>query len=187
MNKLDTILIETDRLILRPLKVDDAVEMFNNWASDELATMYMPWDRHTEISVTIEYLKMLEEQYKTEKIYNWGIVIKEENILIGTITFVGLSERHRVAEIGYIIGSNWWGNGYVVEAGKALLNYGFHKLGLNRIQAIYHVENTSSGRVLEKLGMKYEGTMRECRLVKGEFISVKQYSILKNEYVDDSK
>lgn len=184
MEHLGTQIIETERLILRPLTVNDAQEMYDNWASSELATKYMPWDTYTKIETAIDYLKEKVIQYQSKDVYDWGIVIKEKNILIGNITFVGLSERHKVIELGFIIGPDWWGNEYVVEATRALFDFAFNKLGIHRIQAMHATSNKASGRVLEKLGMQYEGTHRENRILKGEYISLKHYAILASDLIN---
>ncbi|MFC3928130.1 GNAT family N-acetyltransferase [Streptococcus caprae] len=181
MKHLGTVLIETERLRLRPLTLSDTQAMYDNWANDVDVSRYVTWETHANSEETAELMAFWCQQYDQPNFYNWGIEIKETGELIGTFTFVSLSERDLVAELGYCIGQQWWNKGYVTEAGKALLDFGFQQLGLNRIEAIHDVRNPASGRVMEKLGMSYEGTMRQIRKVKGQFVTVKPYSILAKE------
>lgn len=183
MEKVGTVQLETDRLILRPLKVEDAESMYENWATSEVATKYVTWEPYKCIEPIIERFQNMQKEYENKEIYDWGIVLKENNCLIGEISFVGMTRDMKTAELGYIIGENWWGNGYVVEATKAVMQFSFETLGLHRIQAMYDVRNPASGRVMEKLGMKYEGTFREYRLIKGSYVTVKQYAILDREFL----
>lgn len=178
MEHLGTKTIETERLILRPLTLDDAPAMFTNWVTDQEVARYVTWDIHTSLEETRELLSLWVKQYDQPDVYIWGMVIKETGELIGTFAFTGVSDRDQVAELGYAIGKNWWNHGYTTEAGLAILSFGFDQLGLNRIQAVHDVRNPASGRVMEKLGMTYEGTIRQARLVKGHFVSICLYGIL---------
>lgn len=183
MEHIGTQIIETERLILRPLTVSDAQEMYDNWASSELATKYLTWNAYNEkeFDSLLDRLKSMERYYQSNELYDWGIVIKSKDILIGTITFVTVSEYHNAVELGYVIGPEWWGNEYVVEAGHALIDFAFNRLGVNRIEAFHDVRNPASGRVIEKLGMQYEGTHRDYRKLKGEYVTYKHYAILASD------
>lgn len=182
MNHLGSQTITTERLLLRPLTLDDAPAMFYNWARDEDVARYVTWDTHTSLEETRELLSLWTKQYDQPDFYIWGMVIKETEELIGTFAFVSISDRDQVAELGYAIGKNWWNQGYTTEAGRAILSFGFDQLGLNRIQAVHDIRNPASGRVMEKLGMTHEGTIRQTRLVKGRFISICLYGILAEEW-----
>lgn len=177
-----TILIETDRLILRPLTLADATAMYANWASDYEVARYVTWDTHANVEETSKLMAFWEKQYEQADFYLWGMVIKETGQLIGTFAFTDLSDRHQIAELGYCIGKDWWNQGYTTEAGQALLAFGFDQLGLNRIQAVHDVRNPASGRVMEKLGMTLEGTIKQARLVKGHFVSICLYGILAQDW-----
>lgn len=144
----------------------------------------MTWDTHTDIDETRELMAFWANQYDQPDFYTWGMVIKETGQLIGTFAFVDLSDRHQLAELGYCIGKEWWNQGYTTEAGRALLAFGFDQLGLNRIQAVHDVRNPSSGRVMEKLGMRHEGTIRQARLVKGQFVTISLYGMLVTDWQD---
>lgn len=184
MENLGTVILETERLILRPLRVSDAKAMFENWATSEIVTRYVTWEPYTDIAPIIKRFEGLQKEYEAKEIYDWGIVLKEGDCLIGEISFIAMTKDKKIAQLGYIIGENWWGQGYVAEALKAIMEFSFKKLELHRIEAIYDVRNPGSGRVMEKLGMQYEGTFREYRFVKGEFVTVKQYAILDRDFLN---
>lgn len=181
MQHLGTLIMETERLRLRPLTLADAESMYRNWTSDEEVARYVAWEPHSDIAVTQGLLNRWAEQYQDPSFYNWGIEIKATGEVIGTFTFVSISEKDKLAKLGYCIGKAWWNKGYVTEAGRAIMDFGMDKLGLNRIEAVHEVRNPASGRVMAKLGMTYEGTMRQARLVKGEFVSLALYALLASD------
>ena len=90
--------------------------------------------------------------------------------------------QHRRAEIGYWIGVPFWGNGYATEAAREVVRYGFERLNLNRIFATHFKGNEKSGRVLEKIGMRHEGCIRQGVLKSGKFIDLEMYSILREDH-----
>lgn len=186
MTHLGTIQLETDRLLLRPLRLEDASAMYANWASDDEVARFVTWDTHETVEETQELMAFWEKQYDRSDFYLWGMVLKETGQLIGTFAFTDLSDRHQIAELGYAIGKAWWNKGYNTEAGQAILAFGFDQLGLNRIQAVHDVRNPASGRVMEKLGMTLEGTIRQARLVKGQFVSINLYGILAQDWKNQS-
>lgn len=101
---------------------------------------------------------------------------------MGTCGFVNWSLDHARAELGYAIHREYWGQGLVPEAVRAMISFGFEKIGLNRIEARCIAENTASARVMEKAGMSYEGTLRQREFIKGAYRNIKLYAILKSEY-----
>ena len=88
---------------------------------------------------------------------------------------------HHRAELGYWIGVPYWGNGYAAEAARAVVEYGFERLDLNRIFATHFRQNLASGKVLRKIGMRHEGCMRQAVMKWGEFVDLELYSILRQE------
>ena len=92
--------------------------------------------------------------------------------------------EHRCAELGYWIGVPFWGNGYATEAARAVVRYGFEQLGFNRIYAAHFGGNDASGKVLRKIGMRYEGCMRQAILKWGKFVDVERYAILRSDLAE---
>ena len=103
MKHLGTKYLETDRLILRKNVIEDAKMMFENWASDSEVTKYLTWPTHTSVDITKMILNSWIEEYSKDNFYQWGIVLKETNELIGSISVVNINEEANSIEIGYCI------------------------------------------------------------------------------------
>ena len=184
MNNIGTKPIETPSLLLRRFQENDAKEMFENYCSDEKMTRHLTWQPHPNIETTESLLKMWLYKYDEAHCYRWAIVEKSTNSLIGSIDCVHVDIPRASCEIGYCIASNKWGKGYMSEALKAVIDYLFHEADFNRIMARYSTLNPASGRVMEKVGMQFEGVMREAALDKeGQFIDMAQYAILKKDII----
>lgn len=160
MENKGTITIETDRLILRRFRVEDAEGMFKNWASDPEVTKFLTWPAHKDVNVTKYLLTDWVKRYEEKGCYNWVMELKENGEIIGNISVVKLREDIAAADMGYCMGRVWWGRGYMPEALVAVMKYLFMEVGLNRIAACHDVNNPKSGRVMEKAGMKREGIWR---------------------------
>ncbi len=145
--------LETERLILRELNVNDAEDVFKNWTSDDEVSKYVRWSTHKNIEETIEYLKNEEKRCKTEDYYTWGIVLKEQQELIGAIAAF-ISEEGRY-EMGYNISKKYWGNGYTTEALKKVLEYLSKDVGIHKFMCAHDYLNPASGAVMRKAGFKY--------------------------------
>ncbi|WP_137790216.1 GNAT family protein [Bacillus sp. E(2018)] len=173
--------LETGRLLLRKLTLEDAQDMFL-YGSDAEVSRYVTWDVHQTLEDTKDFIRFVKSKYGKGELAPWGIVLKETNKLIGTIDFVSWQINHKTAEIGYVIAKNYWGQGIATEAGKEILNYGFKNMNLVRIQARCFIENGGSEGVMKKLGMKYEGTLRKAMFTKGEHRDLKVYAVLNEEF-----
>ena len=179
--------LETERLILRKLRLEDAKDIFE-YASDPEVSKYVTWETHKSIEDSINFIKSSLANYNKKEVIDWGIVYKENNKLIGTCGyFLWALEQHSRAEIGYVIGKKYWGKGIMTEAVKEAIKFGFEKMNLNRIQAMCLPDNIGSYRVMEKVGMKYEGVIREYIYIKGKFQDLKLYSILRREYFEQKE
>ncbi len=177
--------LETNRPKLRRFKLDDAEEMFNNWASDEKVAKFLTWKEHESIDVTKKILDEWVSSYQNEEYYQWGIVIRETNELIGSIGVAGNKENKLMCEIGYCIGRNYWGNGYVAEALNRIIKFLFTEINYNRIEIVHAVENVNSGKVIRKCNLKFEGILRDRGLSNRlELIDLAMYSILRKEWKD---
>ena len=112
---------------------------------------------------------------------DFAIVGRSDNSFIGSIGLM-LSQPHDSAEMGYWIGKPYWNQGYGAEAAGAVLQYGFEQLGLNRVYAAHYSRNPASGRIMQKIGMTYEGCLRQHVKKWGRFEDMEYYGILKSEY-----
>lgn len=170
--------IETERLILRKITFDDAADIFNNYASRDKVTEFLSWQSHKSINDTISYLNNVVLPAYNDEIYRWAIEFKQDGKMIGCIDIVKFDKKVKMAELGYVLSDDYWGLGIMPEAGNAVIEY-LKELGFKRIQAIHHMDNPKSGRVMQKLGMQFEGVLRKSHLNnKGEIIDVAMYSLI---------
>ncbi|WP_062048967.1 GNAT family N-acetyltransferase [Bacillus sp. JCM 19034] len=178
--------LETERLRLRKLTLEDLSDMYE-YCSNEEVTKYVTWDTHKSSSDTKQFIEFVVSRYEDNKVAPWGIEYKQNGKLIGTINFVSWQADHKIAEIGYALSQDYWGKGIVTEAAKEVITFGFHHMDLIRIQAKCNVENIGSARVMEKVGMSLEGKMRKALFAKGEHHDIYMYSILKEEFLHSIK
>lgn len=181
MNHCGTHMIETKRLLLRKLMVEDADAMFQNWASDKEVTKFLTWPAYTSLDTAIHILKEWTTSYEKPDFYQWAIVPKNLNEPIGSISVVSINEKTQMAEIGYCIGRPWWNRGITSEALSAVINFMFDQVGANRVQAKHDVNNPHSGLVMKKCGMKYEGTLRSADVNNQGVCDVSIYALLKSD------
>ena len=144
-----TAYLETERLILREFKIEDAADMYHHWANDEKVTRYLTWLPHQSIEDTKQLLAFWIKLYEKGDSYNWGIVVKEKSILIGSISVTKIDQKTNTVEIGYCIGQAYWGQGYVAEALKEVISYLF-KEGYDLVRARHDKNNPHSGRVMQR-------------------------------------
>lgn len=130
--------------------------------------------------------KILEDWtscYHENDYYQWAIVLKQdENVLIGSISVVGKNDQVEMVEIGYCIGKAWWNQGIVSEALSVLIKFFFEEVGVNRIEARHDPRNSSSGKVMLKCGLRYEGTQREADWNNQGRCDTAVYAILAKDY-----
>ena len=173
--------IITERLILRKFRVDDAMDMFNNWASDENVTRFLTWKPHESVDATKQLLEGWVAAYDNEKTYNW--VIEYKGQAIGSISVVRLSDKCEYAELGYCLGCDYWNKGIMSEAANAVIDYLFAEIGVNRVGISHATENPGSGKVAQKCGMFYEGTKREYfKTSTGKFVDIVDYGITRSDW-----
>jgi Acetyltransferases, including N-acetylases of ribosomal proteins len=160
MYKTGTQKIETDRLVLRRFRLEDAEDMYANWASDPEVTKFLTWPSHSSVDVTKSLLATWISRYEDGGYFNWVMEYKETGKVIGNISVIKLDERIDAADMGYCMSRAYWGQGLMPEALIAVMDYLFDVVGLNRVAACHDANNPKSGRVMEKAGMKLEGILR---------------------------
>lgn len=174
--------LETTRLILRRFVSEDADAMYQNWAADQEVTKYLTWPAHSNPDVSRFVIKDWVKSYSDEKYYQWAIVLKENgDEPIGSISAVHMDQDIAMVHIGYCIGKTWWHKGIMSEAMKAVMDFFFEEVGFNRIEARHDPRNPNSGKVMEKCGMKYEGTMRSADRNNQGICDACYYALLKSE------
>lgn len=180
--KMETILfptLKTERLLLRQIQQEDIQNIYNGLSNPEVIKYY---------GISFDTLEATEEQMIWFKNLEqtgtgiWWVICSEDNkIFYGAGGFNGLNKEHKKAEIGFWLLPEFWGKGFMQEAFPIICNYGFEKLGLNRIEGFVDSENENCKKAIEKMNFKREGTMRACEIKNGQYISVDIYSRLKND------
>lgn len=181
MRHLGTQTVETERLILRRFTMEDVRAMFGNWASDDDVTRYLTWPTHTDTSVTEMILGHWVESYANDDFYNWAIELKSIGQPVGSISVVRIREHVSCAEVGYCMGKAWWHQGIMSEALKAVMDYLFDRVGMNRVQAKHAVDNPHSGGVMKKCGMTYEGTLRQYTRCNQGITDIEMYAMVASD------
>ena len=183
MNHFGTIDIETDRLYLRRFLIQDAEAAFRNWTHDDQTTVFLRWPTHASLEVTQRVLADWVASYTKKDFYQWAIVLKKHhNEPIGSISVVEYNERIECMQIRYCIESMWWNQGITTEAFRAIIPYLFDDVKVKRLESHHDPNNPGSGRVMQKCGLKYEGTLRQADYSNQGIVDAAVYSLLAHEY-----
>lgn len=177
------IVLNTTRLILRPLNRGDIPELLPLIGARAVAATTLRIPHPYAEQDALKFLEHSDSVWKSREGARFGIFLRDGLKLCGGIG-LAVNLEHNHAELGYWIGVPFWGNGYCTEAARETLRFGFGNLQLHRIDAGHFANNPASGRILEKLGMKHEGTSRERVRKWGEYLDVEIYGLLAREYRD---
>lgn len=171
--------LESPRLVLRPFTVDDAQDMFANWASDPEVTKFLMWPTHTSIDVSKWVLNDWAQHYAEPDYYHWAITL--DGHAIGSIAVVNHDDTVGKAHIGYCIGRSYWRKGIMTEALATVMKFLFDEVGYQRLESRHDPRNPNSGAVMMKCGMKYEGTLRQSDWNNQGVCDACWYAVLKSE------
>ena len=172
--------LETDRLIIRPLRRHDAKDIYS-YASDPDVARYVLWEPHKSVAETRNYIRCIRALYRRGLPASWAVTLRESGRVIGTIGFMWYSDVNSAAEVGYSFSKSFWNMGYATEALRAVTDSVFVSLPINRLEAQHDVRNPASGRVMEKCGMRMEGILRQRIRNKGEYVDVALWSLLRSD------
>lgn len=167
---------------MRPFSLSDALRVKELAGEREIAETTANIPHPYEDGMAEEWISTHQDAFDSEQSVVFAIELRPEGPLIGAIG-LGISKIHQWAELGYWIGKPYWNHGYCTEAAREVLRYGFEDQNLNRIQARHMPKNPASGRVMEKIGMSPEGTLRQSLRRFDAFEDAVMYSILHEEYV----
>ena len=176
-----TKLIETNRLILRKITMNDSNDLFINWGSDIKTNEFLTFKCHESEDITKKMINYWLKKYQNNG-YEWGIVLKDTNEMIGIIS-ADTSYKYSTIEIGYSISSKYWNNGDTTEAIKEIINYLFKECNYKIIEAIIPSDNIASIKVAEKCDMKLEATLKDRYKdkINGKICNLLIYSIFNND------
>lgn len=153
--------LETARLIVRPIEITDAESIFA-YAKNPNVSKFTLWEPHQSLQDSLNYINdYIFDYYSMGTPEPLGVALKESpNRIIGTVGCFWTSKQAKAMELAYAISEEHWGKGLVAEASQAVMDYCFKEFSLKRIQARCKTENKASARVMEKIGMTYEGTLK---------------------------
>lgn len=186
MTHKGTVMIETERLSLRRFTMEDLEQIFINCWSDLEVTKWLRYKPMQCVEDVINNAEMFTDKwlgaYDRPNRYSWAIQLKASGEVIGR--FFGMHPDDDISqiELAYELGRDWWNQGLMTEAVKAIIDFFFNEVGLNRIYANHASENPASGKVMQKCGMTYEGTMRQALKCNNGLFDKVNYAILADDY-----
>lgn len=173
--------IDADRVTLRWISAADTDAFFAIYSNPEVMR-YWSTPPLADREVAANLISKIHEDWQRRLILKWGIARHTDNLLIGSITLFNLDFSNRRAEIGYALGREHWGQGYMIEALMAVLEFAFETLALNRIEADVDPRNVASIKTVERLGFQREGYLRERWQVAGEIQDALYYGLLRSDW-----
>ena len=173
--------LESDRLVLRRMEPRDAPGLFA-YTSDPDMVKHLPLSLTPDLADAEKAIDGFMEMYAARRVAPWGISLKATDEHIGICGFESWNAMTDRAEIGFIVARAQWNKGYATEAATRVMRFGFEVMHLNRLEARCKIENEVSSHLLERLGMQYEGLLREHSYWKGAYHDLKLYSLLKREF-----
>jgi [ribosomal protein S5]-alanine N-acetyltransferase len=169
------------RIVLRKLKLADAPTVYRIMQNPKV-TRYLFVGQPYRKAHAVEFIRKIWSWWRLRKSFGYAIVLKETGELIGSIGLMRVDWSNRSGEIGYSIGEQYWGHGYMSETVALITNAAFRTLQLERVFARVFVGNTASERVLEKVGFSLEGTLRRHHHKEGRWFDMQYFAVLRSEW-----
>lgn len=173
--------LKTERLLLRPFRLSDAPDVRRLAGEREIADTTLNIPHPYEEGMAEAWISGHKEGFETGRLCNFALTLRGSGDMIGAMGLV-ITSRFDHAELGYWVGKPYWGRGYCTEAARAVVEYGFTRLGLHRIHASYFARNPASGRVMHNLGMKQEGVLRQHVKKWDKYEDLLVFGLLKHEW-----
>ena len=173
MKHTGTLLLETERLVLRRFTKEDILPVFNNWSGNPEVTKYLLWSYHKTEKETARFLKKYIRQYYKKDFYVWAVERKEDGEVIGTVDATVFKSK---AEIGYCFGEKFWKKGYAFESLSKMIEF-FKEIGCDCFGATCAVENKASAKLLMRLGFVKENSDTVSYVGENGFIKCEEYEL----------
>ena len=173
--------LETERLVLRPYNQADAKRVQQMCGDPAVAATTLAIPHPYPDGAAEQWIATHADSFRQGTEVVLAVTLKPAGTVVGSIG-LSVNKKHRRGELGYMVAREHWHHGYCTEAARALTDYGFSILVLDRIQATHFPRNTASGRVMQKLGMTREGRLRQYVSNRGTSEDVEMYSILRPEF-----
>ena len=173
--------LETPRLVLRPFVLGDARDVQRFAGAREVAATTLAIPHPYEDGMAEEWISTHQAAFDAGTMVTLAVTLKAGGALLGVID-LHIEPAHQRAEMGYWIAVPYWNQGYCTDAACAMLHYGFVERGLHRIGATHFGSNPASGRVMQKIGMVYEGRLRDFIVKWGRFEDLVHYGLLRDQW-----
>lgn len=173
--------LETERFILRKEEEIDRHDIFELY-SIESVVKHMPFTPFISVEDAVDEMNWYKKIFKEQSGLRWMIEDRESKKVIGTCGFLNYEKIHNRIEIGYDLSPDFWGKGIMTEVAKCIIDFGFLRMKINKIEAKVEPENEASIRLMHKLGFHKEGVLRQHKFEKGKYIDLAIFSMLKSEY-----
>ncbi|MFC3886091.1 GNAT family N-acetyltransferase [Bacillus songklensis] len=173
--------LETERLRLQQITNEHVFDLFTYFSRDDL-TKYYDIDTFYTMEQSFSLVHFFKRRFRSREGIRWGLINKETNRLIGTCGFHRIEKINRKAELGYDLSPDYWQQGFMTEAARRIVEFGFNDMGLHRIEAYYFEDNLASRQLLLKLGFQREGNLKGRFFKHGEFVDAVVAALLKPEY-----
>lgn len=174
--------LQSERLLLRKLTDQDVSDVFEIYSDPEVMLYFDDRYAFTEPSEAEQMISGYNQAIRNWNGMRWGIVLKASGKLIGTCGFHAISDYHKRIEIGYDLNRNFWGKGFMSEALSLIIDHVYSHSEVNRIEACVEIPNKASRSLLEKLGFRMEGVLREHEMCRGNLIDIQILSLLRKEW-----
>lgn len=172
--------LKTERLVLRDIRMEDIQEYYERLYGDGDVCRYMLFDPHQDISESFASLERTLQRYEEGCCYRWGIALQEDNSLIGLIELLRFDEETGTCSFAYMLGCDYWNQGFGTEALRAVITFAFEELDVDRIVVDHMADNPASGAVMRKAGMTQIGTEKDKYEKHGQFHDAQVYEIKNN-------
>ncbi len=173
--------LETERLTLRQFEFYDRVAVMNILSDPKVTATLLDIPEPFHFDDADMWIRAGHAGIAMDLLYPFAIIRRDDNALLGCVDLEQDSE-HRRADMAYWIGSAHWRQGYTSEAARRILQFGFEALNLNRVYAQCLIHNASSSGVMQKIGLKYEATLRQSTVKSGKSVDMAVYGLCRAEY-----
>ena len=173
--------LQSQRLLLREITARDVSDIFEIYSDPEVMLYFDDRFAFQDLSEAEQMISGYQNEIRDQNGMRWGIVLKESGKLIGTCGFHAISDYHKRIETGYDLNRHYWGKGFMSEALSLIIDHAFTVSDVNRIEAFVETPNTASRSLLEKLGFKLEGLLREHEMCRGNLIDIQILSLLRKD------
>ena len=173
--------LTTERLLLQEIKPEDQAFVFEGLSHPDVIPFYgVRYDSFDATKAQMDWYRQLTEQGSG---LAWKMVTKQKGEKIGVIATYAYKPDHNKAEVGFWLLPTFWSKGYAAEALQAVIAYWKKEKLLHRMEAFVEEGNTASSKLLEKSGFQYEGTMHDCEIKNGAYISLRIYALILTEEI----